>query len=79
MVYSYCLSLLSYAVPGTVTELTTVVLSVDTIQISWREPNMSNGQLQSYSVVIRTIREEVFNTSLNSSRLRVMLVADLGT
>lgn len=65
--------------PGIVTRLTTVVLSVDTIQVSWDEPIMRNGRLKSYLVVVRGRGGDVANIVVDADGLRVVLVAELGT
>ena len=65
--------------PGIVTRLTTVVLSVNAIQVSWDEPIKSNGRLQSYLVVVRRREGEIANIAVDPDGIRVVHVAELGT
>lgn len=51
-------------VPGVVTGLTLTSVSASTLNVSWGQPDITNGLLLSYTVVVRTRNGTIFLTSV---------------
>ena len=68
-------TLYSIIVPGPVTELTMIPISSTVLQVSWEFPNITNGEIKSYSVVVYTHAETKLNITVTHT---TVLVSNLG-
>ena len=66
----------SIIVPGPVVGLTLTSISATVLQISWRAPEETNGEIQSYFVLLETSTASIFQESVVGEQ-RIALVSNL--
>ena len=62
-----------HAVPGPVTGLNFAKISATILQISWSEPEVTNGAIQFYDVQVDTISDTVFQASVPGSQKSILV------
>lgn len=72
-----CLSIYTYIVPGPIVGLTFTKISATVLQISWNSPEVTNGDIQFYSVMVETRTDLVFQENVPGEQ-RTILVTSLG-
>ena len=65
-----------YVVPGPIVGLTFTSISATVLQISWRAPEETNGEIQSYFVLLETSTATIFQESVVGEQ-RIALVPNL--
>ncbi len=62
---SACLTVTIFnIVPGPVTALSFTKISATVLQISWSEPEPTNGAIQVYSIQVETSTDSIFQASI---------------
>ena len=60
-------------VPGPVAGLSFTKISATVLQISWSEPEPTNGAIQGYSVQVETITDSVFQASIPGDQNSILV------
>ena len=60
-------------VPGQVTGLSFTKISATVLQISWSEPQPTNGGIQIYSVQVETTTDTVFQASIPGDQISILV------
>ena len=63
------------AVPGPVGELNFTKISATILQISWSEPEVTNGAIQFYNIQVQTITDSVFQASVPGDQKSVLVTS----
>ena len=60
-------------VPGPVTGLSFTKISATVLQISWSEPEPTNGVIQVYSVQVETITNSIFQANIPGDQNSILV------
>lgn len=69
--------MLQHVVPGPVVGLRLTSISATILQVSWSTPEVTNGNIQAYSVMVNTQADLVFQQSVSRGQTTI-LVTSLG-